>query len=117
MKPEPLKVTHTLTHKSAYPKNPKSGDLLVYHFFERCMDGQTTHLYPVKSPDEAIELINKLANEQVNDDEIGFNIFDLLVFNQGATIIGGADDWEDWYSPEYETITEYAERQKTNTIH
>jgi hypothetical protein len=103
---QPLTVTHTLTHKSQYPRNPKNGDLLAYHSFEKAGNGQTHHLYQVESPEQAIEVINKLAKEQVNDESIGWNTFGLVVFEEG--------EWFDWYSEEGDDIAEYENLIATN---
>ena len=104
---EPLKTTTTVTHKSEYPKNPKVGDLLVYHTFARDYDGTTMHLHPVESPEEAIKVINKLADEQVNDESIAWNVLGLEVFDE-------CGDWEDWYDDDYNDILEFEDQMLEN---
>ena len=96
---QPLTVEHRLTHSSQFPDNPTAGDLLVWHSFERTGNGQTHHLYPVDSPEQAIEVINKLAKEQVNDESIGWNALGLNVFEDG--------EWVELYSDEGDDIAEY----------
>jgi hypothetical protein len=98
---ELLEVEHVLKHRSKHPANPAEGDLLVYHHFERMGEGQTHHLYPVVNPIEAIAWIDKLADEQVNDEDIGWNAFGLQVFED--------DEWVDWYNDEGQDIDEYKE--------
>jgi len=74
--------------ESQRPSDPKSGGLLVWHFFE--MDGiHNFHLYEVASPEEARVAINQLAQEQVNDESVGYNAFGLEVFEE--------NEWVEWY--------------------
>ena len=98
---ELLEVEHILQHKSKHPENPAVGDLLVWHSFERSGEGQSHHLYGVANPEEAIKVINKLANEQVNDESIGWNALGLQVFEDG--------EWCEWYSDMGQDIDEYQE--------
>lgn len=98
---ELLEVEHVLKHASKYPENPNEGDLLVYHHFERCGDGQSHHLYKVDNPRHAIKVIDKLADGQVNDEEIAWNAIGLMVFE--------GSEWCDWFSDDGLDIDEYKE--------
>ena len=107
----PLQVIHQLTHKSNFPEFPKEGDLLVSHFFEQEGNGQTFHLYPVDTPEEAKELIDQLANEQVKDATIVVNAFDLLVYEpedrSDRTSIRQDEFWNTWFSEDGDEIDQY----------
>lgn len=94
-----LEVEHILQHKSKPPANPAEGDLLVWHSFERTGQGQTHHLYGVVNPIEAIHEIDRLAKEQVDDHDIGWNGFGLNVYEDG--------EWVEWENEDGLDIYDY----------
>jgi hypothetical protein len=83
--------------RSNRPSDPRDGDLLVWHIYEKS-DGKYDHLYKVENPRHARRLIDELANEQVNDENIAYNAFGLIVWEH--------DEWCEWCNDDGDDIDE-----------
>ncbi len=65
--------------------------------------------YPVDSPEEGALLIERLANEQLQDDTIFANAFGLCEWD--------GDEWTEWYDDEgnsVDDILKESDEQNTN---
>jgi hypothetical protein len=60
----------------------------------------TPDFYPVESPREGYELIEKLASMQLRSSLVVSNAFGFEVFEDG--------EWGEWYSEDGENIDEWA---------
>lgn len=76
----------------------KEGALRVWNIVNPPNDPE---YYSVNNPEEAIVMINKLADAQLKNEFIECNAFGLEVFENG--------EWSEWYSEDGEDIIEYEE--------
>lgn len=61
--------------------------------------------YFVRSPEEAIDTINRIANQQLKLDWVYANMFGLEIFD--------GKEWTEWYHPEFGyDINEYEDAQE-----
>jgi hypothetical protein len=93
-----LLPTDGFRERSEKPSNPNKGDLLVYHVFEKENYGKFDHLYKIHNPRHALKVINELADSQVNDESIIFNVIGLIEFD--------GDEWCDWCNDEGDDIND-----------
>ena len=83
--------------RSKKPLNPKVGDLLAWHIYEK-RDGKYEHFYKVEDQRDAFKIIDELAKAQVNDDDIIWNALGLIVWE--------SDEWCEWLSDDGDDINE-----------
>lgn len=77
---------------------PDIGDSRVFHLYSQ-NGSRTEKTYPVECTGEAIEVINREADKQVNDESIDFNVFTLEVYTDHG-------EWEEYFDDEGRDIHE-----------
>jgi len=80
------------------PSTPQEGDLRVWNI----VNVPNFAIYvPVSTPEDAIRIINYMAEDQLKEERITSNVFGLEVFEDG--------EWTDWYNELGEDIDECAQ--------
>jgi len=77
----------------------RNGDLRVWHI-QNPPDEPKWH--DVKTPEEAVSLIDKLAQQDLANPRIWGNAISLAVYEDG--------DWVEWYDDEGDDIDAFAEK-------
>jgi hypothetical protein len=86
-------------------KQPQKGDLRIYY-----SSNGLTRLYPVKDVEEGKYLFTKLAEGDVNNGAVDWNVIDLEVFED--LDIGDAMDWCTWYDEEGRSISDILDEER-----
>ena len=77
----------------------------VNHMYSQNGENHEKHI-PVDSVEEAIEVIEKRADEQVNDESVAWNVLSCEVFDKDT------QEWEDYYSEDGLSIDELLEEKR-----